>query len=108
MRRDGKSGGDPSASSTMLVGLIGAIALVVIIAGLSALYYGSAREEWEGKFLARSAAELTDVRAAQQAELEGYRWVDREQGVVAIPIERAMELVARELEREDPAPEDGP
>ena len=28
--------------------------------------------------------------------LEGYAWVDREKGLVSIPIERAMELLARE------------
>ena len=33
-------------------------------------------------------------RAAQQARLDGYGWVDREAGVVHIPIARAMELVA--------------
>ena len=31
--------------------------------------------------------------AAQRAELRGYAWVDRERGLVRIPIERAMEIV---------------
>jgi len=33
-------------------------------------------------------------RATQQAELNGYGWVDRDKGIVHIPIERAMELIA--------------
>lgn len=33
---------------------------------------------------------------AQRELLEGYRWIDRENGVVGLPIERAMELVASE------------
>lgn len=33
-------------------------------------------------------------RERQRAELEKYSWVDRQKGVVAIPIERAMQLVA--------------
>jgi len=31
-------------------------------------------------------------------ELERYRWVDRERGLVTIPIERAMDLVVEEEE----------
>ena len=35
-------------------------------------------------------------RAAEQAKLEAYAWVDRTGGIVQIPIERAMALVARD------------
>jgi len=38
--------------------------------------------------------ELRSYRRAKAAALEGYRWVDRNGGVVQIPIERAMELMA--------------
>ncbi|MBL8862940.1 MAG: hypothetical protein JNK02_13160 [Planctomycetes bacterium] len=41
-----------------------------------------------------------EARAAQAARLAGYAWVDRAQGVVALPIERAMELTVDELARE--------
>jgi hypothetical protein len=33
--------------------------------------------------------------ARRRAKLEGYGWVDREKGIVHLPIERAMELVAQ-------------
>lgn len=36
------------------------------------------------------------TKLAQARRLEGYAWVDRARGVVQIPIERAMELVAAE------------
>jgi len=36
---------------------------------------------------------LRDFRANQDAALNGYRWVDRGKGVVAIPIDRAMQLL---------------
>ena len=39
--------------------------------------------------------DINDYRAAKRAQLETYRWIDREHAVVAIPIERAMELLAR-------------
>jgi hypothetical protein len=40
--------------------------------------------------------ELDELRAREDAILNNYGWVDREAGVVRIPIERAMELVVEE------------
>ena len=40
------------------------------------------------------AVDLKSLRAAEDARLHGYGWVDRDAGVVHIPIERAMELVS--------------
>jgi len=40
--------------------------------------------------------DLRSYRRSKAAALEGYHWVDRSGGVVQIPIERAMELVATE------------
>src|ERR1022692_3313835 len=53
--------------------------------------------------------ELRTYRRGKATALEGYRWVDRTGGVVQIPIERAMELVATqavtsEIKPADPAP----
>jgi cytochrome c2 len=42
------------------------------------------------------AEDLAAVRAQEDAILHGYGWEDRAAGVVHIPVERAMELVARE------------
>jgi hypothetical protein len=42
------------------------------------------------------AAEGLALRQRQREELTRYRWVDRDAGLAAIPIERAMDLVARE------------
>ena len=38
--------------------------------------------------------ELQAYRHEKVQALEGYRWIDREGGVVQIPIERAMELMS--------------
>ncbi|TDH60879.1 hypothetical protein E2C06_19875 [Dankookia rubra] len=40
------------------------------------------------------AGELRDYQAAQRARLSGYAWADRERGLVRIPVERAMAMVA--------------
>jgi hypothetical protein len=39
--------------------------------------------------------ELRDIRAQEDAILEGYGWVDQAAGVVRIPVERAMEILAQ-------------
>lgn len=41
------------------------------------------------------ARDLQEMRALEESQLHDYAWVDRERGIAAIPIERAMELVAR-------------
>ncbi len=41
-----------------------------------------------------SSRDYQEMRAAEEAQLHSYRWVDREAGIAAIPIERAMELLA--------------
>jgi len=45
------------------------------------------------------ALDLRTLRTAEDAQLHGYGWIDRRAGVVHIPIERALDLVASEAER---------
>lgn len=40
--------------------------------------------------------DLLELRAREQAQLEGYGWVDRPAGRVRIPVARAAELLAQE------------
>lgn len=40
-------------------------------------------------------AERTALFAAQNEKLNSYAWIDRSNGIVQIPIERAMELLAQ-------------
>lgn len=40
------------------------------------------------------AADLAKFRAAEEAQLHSYGWIDKSAGVVRIPIKRAMDLVA--------------
>ena len=55
------------------------------------------------------AADLRAFRKQQAQELEGYAWVDRERGLVRIPLDRAMGLIAgRGDAAYDPPPGAGP
>lgn len=55
---------------------------------------GAPREPPEPRLRPDPRADLAAMRAAEEKVLTTYGWVDREAGVVRIPIERAMEIVA--------------
>jgi hypothetical protein len=39
-------------------------------------------------------SDLEKLQKGQQEQLNGYTWVDKDQGIVRVPIERAMQIVA--------------
>ncbi len=49
----------------------------------------------EPRLQTREFQDLLQMRAAEEQRLHSYGWVDRTNGVVRIPIERAIELVAQ-------------
>ena len=50
-----------------------------------------------------TSRDLDALRAEKRALLSEYRWLDRDSGVVRIPIERAMELLAARSGAQRPA-----
>ncbi len=87
---------DPNVATSAVVGVVGAILLFVIIVAMQALFYRADEAEKERKVYNQPYQELVQLRAQQQEKLNGYRWVDPKAKVVAIPIDRAMELVVAE------------
>lgn len=49
----------------------------------------------EPRLQADEPLELDRLRALEEAQLRAYGWIDRAAGVVQIPIERAMDLLAQ-------------
>ena len=78
------------------VALISAVWLFVIVVALEVLYHRTAEAESARKFGTEDPQELRQVRNDQLEQINAYRWVDRERGIVAVPIERAMELLVEE------------
>ena len=87
---------DPKAWPTTVAALVGAFLLLATVFWIEALYQKTVEAERARKIVSQEPAELSTVRASQADQLREYRWVDRTQGVVALPIERAMELVVEE------------
>jgi hypothetical protein len=99
---------DPDASATIAFGIVGAILVFVIIVALQALFYRTQNEEFKRKMIAQAPEELSRLVAEQRERLGGYRWVNEKVGIAAIPIDRAMELTIRELNRARAAASLGP
>lgn len=85
-----------------LVGLFIAVVLSLIVILLQAWFY-----DWKGDLAAgrttaayASQTTLSQALVEQQSQINSYRWINREAGVRAIPIERAMDVVTKELAAE--------
>lgn len=88
---------DPDAWTVLTVAIVGAVLTVASVVALQALYYQVEESENRAKVVALPPRELTMLRENQTRKLEQYRFVNREAGLVEIPIERAMELTVRDL-----------
>jgi hypothetical protein len=55
---------------------------------------GARREPPQPRLLMSPRQELERSRKAEAALLDGYAWVDRQGGIVRIPVERAIEVLA--------------
>ena len=58
--------------------------------------------EWRADVAARRKT-LEELRAKEAKQINGYAWVDQKAGVVQLPLDRAMELTAKELAAKQPA-----
>lgn len=108
-----QGGYEPSDLSPKAIGLFGAAlglmigaVLIVAYAMLDVFAVGRPHEETrlapvaaeqqppEPRLQVHPAEDLAKLRADEQEQLESYGWVDPAAGVVSIPIERAMDLLA--------------
>ncbi len=89
----------------VLLAALGVLLLVLGTVGfLGAIYYREvsvqqlpAPEKFpQPRVETREREERLRIEAQQASRLVGYRWVDRKVGIVQIPIERSMQLLASE------------
>jgi len=81
----------------LLFAFFGLLALVVIGASPRG-------DSYEEKRATARAEKLQTVREATNKALTSYAWVDKDKGVVRIPIIEAMKLTVTELAQKAPAP----
>jgi hypothetical protein len=88
-------------STWLGVVLLFALFGVIVLAVVGPMPRGSDYEESRAK---KRMEKLKTVREEAEKALNTYAWIDKNKGVVQIPISRAMELTTAELAKQKPAP----
>jgi hypothetical protein len=87
---------EPHALLITGFGIASVIGLIIIILGIQA-YFDHLREQAEYEKVAVPVSEdLKNLRSQEDEQLNHYKYLDRNTGVIQIPIGRAMELIAQE------------
>ena len=87
---------DLNTSAIALVGFLGALLVFAVIVLLQVVFYVVESRQDVRKRIDVPWAERAGLEDAQRGKLTSYRWVDQNQGVVAIPVSVAMEKVVAE------------
>lgn len=89
---------DPNARFIALVGLATIVFLIAAIFGVQYYHDRVHEEQVFIKVMEPESEMLLNLRARENEQLHSYQYIDREQGTVRIPIERAMELLVEEAQ----------
>lgn len=76
--------------------IISCIFVVAVCALLSWIFIVARDNEYNRKINQSTYTDLQNQRKAEDAVLGGYQYLDKDKGVVRIPVERAMQLMAEE------------
>lgn len=78
------------------VSLVTVIFVMLTVVGTQAFFRFEQEKEARVKIIEAPNDALDRLNNQQLAEIQQYRWVDRENGLAAIPIDRAMAIYAKE------------
>jgi hypothetical protein len=78
------------------LGVAGLIAVYIFLS--KAGYLPNDKTEADLRIEKQRKVLLAEVKSSQTKQATTYAWVNKEKGVVRIPIERAMELAVKELQ----------
>lgn len=78
-------------------GLVAAIGTFALIVALQVVYLRFEAAEQDNNLSGSSQTSAVSLLAEQRSKLNRYGWIDRQNNVVAIPIDRAIELTASEF-----------
>lgn len=84
---------DLDTTMIAFVGVVGAIITFFIVFAVAAMNYSFERAENEKKVILVPEENAESILANQAAALTEYKWIDQDKNIVAIPIDRAMEIV---------------
>ncbi len=88
---------DINAGTISVIGFIAIIITFVIIVAVQVLYFEYQEIEEKRKHSLFPANESSRKLAEQKKKLESYTWIDREKGIVSIPIQQSMQDVLEKM-----------
>jgi len=94
-----------------LWGVTTLIILGIMLVWLRSYFFVVRNETIQHNYLSAPNPKIDELHARENALLTSYGWVNREKGIVHIPIDQAMELMVRESPHgvgTQPAPGSGP
>ena len=86
---------EPPAGLIAGLSLATFVALIAVILGVRA-YFDYTKQQYEEKVGQAVAEDLKNLRSNEDEALNSYKVLDKDKGVVRIPVRRAMELIAEE------------
>ncbi|MCH7471901.1 hypothetical protein IIA79_03005 [bacterium] len=93
-----KTDDDLDTSKIIVTGTAGIIFTIVSVLWLQAMFYVEDKNEFKIKNYPVTTMEIKELNNLQVQQLYGgYSWIDRDRGIVAIPVDSAMVLVEKEL-----------
>lgn len=116
---------DQGVGALVLIGILSVVLIIVAVIGMGGLVnvfsgqragagevlsplFQTDQQPPEPRLQADPAAELQRLRTQERETLDSYGWVDKDAGVVRIPIDRAIDLIAeRGLPTRDQSASDG-
>jgi hypothetical protein len=80
---------------------VGVLLFAISIVWLQSYFYLVRNDQIHRSVLSVPNPKLRDLRAREAEVLNSYGWVDQQQGIVRIPIDRAMERMVEETRAGD-------
>ena len=89
-----------------LGGILAGVGIALVVAWAAAVflqgwYHQMEKAELQRKVIEPPSEALTTYQAEQAVTMGEYRWIDPENGVVGLPIERAMEIMVERASGEE-------
>lgn len=88
---------DLNTNALAIAGVLSILIFVVLVLGVQSLYFAYNSYEHQRKELRAEAVRSIQILDEQRKELSEYGWANPEKTKIAIPIDRAMQIVAADL-----------
>src|SRR5262245_5091917 len=95
----------PEQTKTIFTwGVVTVVILAIMLVWLRGYFFMVRNETVQRVYLSAPNPKIEEQHAREQQVLSSYGWVDRQKGIVHIPIDQAMEIMVRDAQSGSGAP----